>query len=138
MDPLSASLRVAGSGLSSQSARMRIVSENLANAQSTASVPGGDPYQRKTVTFAAELDKASGASMVRIDAIRNDQRAFPLEYDPGNVAADEAGYVKLPNVNLLIEMADMRETNRAYEANIQVMRQVRDLISMTIDLMRGA
>ncbi len=123
--------------MGSQSTRLQVVSENLANAQSTASVPGGDPYQRKTISFAAELDKASGASFVHVDSINNDKRAFPLEFDPGNVAANEAGYVKLPNVNVLIEMADMRDANRAYEANIQVMRQVRELISMTVDLMRG-
>ena len=137
MDGLSASIRVAGSGLSAQSNRIRIVSENIANANSTASATGGAPYQRKTISFVGELDKATGANVVSTAAISRDDSAFPVEFDPGNPAADENGFVKLPNVNVIIEMADMREANRSYEANIQVIKQARDLISMTLDLMRG-
>ena len=136
MDPLLASLKVAASGMTAQSERLRVVSENLANAQSTGKTPGSDPYQRKTITFAAELDRASGANLVDVANIGRDRSDFPMEYQPGNEAADAAGYVKLPNVNVLIEMADMTEANRSYEANLQVIRQARDLISMTIDLMR--
>ncbi|MET3791662.1 flagellar basal body rod protein FlgC [Aquamicrobium terrae] len=136
MDALTATLKIAASGLGAQSERLRIVSENLANAQSTGNFPGADPYQRKTVTFVSELDRVSGGSVVEVGAIDRDPSAFPLEFQPGNVAADENGYVKLPNVNVLIEMADMTEANRSYEANLQVIRQARDLISMTIDLMR--
>jgi flagellar basal-body rod protein FlgC len=136
MDALSTAMKVAATGLTAQSERLRVVSENLANAQSTGDAPGADPYQRKTVSFAAELDRGSGASLVDIAAVERDPSEFPLEYMPGHEAADAAGYVKMPNVNPLIEMADMREANRSYEANLQVIKQARDLINMTIDLMR--
>lgn len=137
MDPLISSLKVAASGLGAQSERLRVVSENLANAQSTGNFPGADPYQRKTITFSAELDRVSGARMVEISSIANDKTAFPTEFQPGHEAADELGYVKMPNVNVLVEMADMREANRGYEANLQSIKQARDLISMTIDLLRS-
>lgn len=137
MDPLSASLKVAGSGLTAQSERLRIVSENLANAQSTGQTPGSEPYRRKTISFAAEIDRTTGASMVEVADVGRDDTAFPIEYQPGNEAANDAGYVKMPNVNVLVEMADMREANRSYQANLQVIKQARDLISMTIDLMRN-
>jgi flagellar basal-body rod protein FlgC len=137
MDALTAALKVAASGLGAQSERLRVVSENLANAQSTGTAPGADPYRRKTISFASELDRGSGASLVEINSIDRDPSAFPVEFQPGNEAADENGYVKMPNVNVLIEMADMTEANRSYEANLQVIKQARDLISMTIDLMRG-
>jgi flagellar basal-body rod protein FlgC len=138
MDTLTAASRIAGSGLEAQSQRLRVVSENLANAQSTANVAGGAPYQRKTISFSSMLDRASGTPLVHVDSIERDQQAFPLEFNPGNPAADEAGYVKMPNVNVLIEMADMREANRSYDANLQVIKQVRDLVSATIDLMRNS
>lgn len=137
MDALTAALKVAASGLGAQSERLRVVSENLANAQSTGTAPGADPYRRKTISFASELDRGSGASLVEVNSIDRDPSAFPVEFQPGNEAADENGYVKMPNVNVLIEMADMTEANRSYEANLQVVKQARDLISMTIDLMRG-
>ena len=136
MDPLTAAMKIAGSGLDAQSNRLRVVSENIANANSTSRVAGGDPYQRKTVTFASELDRAAGVNLVRSDKINFDDSAFPIEFDPGNAAADDAGFVKMPNVNVLIEIADMREANRSYEANLQVVKQVRDIVSMTIELMR--
>ncbi|MBX3566802.1 MAG: flagellar basal body rod protein FlgC [Rhizobiaceae bacterium] len=134
MDALSTALKVAASGLSAQSERLRVVSENLANAQSTGSTPGSDPYRRKTITFAAELDRATGGSMVNVVKIDRDSSAFPIEYLPGSQAADADGYVKMPNVNPLLEMADVSQTNRSYEANLQVIRQARELISKTIDL----
>ncbi|WP_048647422.1 flagellar basal body rod protein FlgC [Nitratireductor soli] len=137
MDPLSAALKVAASGLQAQSARLQVVSENLANAKSTSDVPGGDPYRRKTISFVAELDRDMGGSMVEIGAVATDPSDFTLEYDPGHEAADERGYVRMPNVNVLVEMADMREANRGYAANLQVIKQARELISMTIDLMRS-
>ena len=138
IDPLLAAMRTAGSGLSANSARMRIGSENIANARSTGSAPGADPYRRKTITFADALDETSGANAVRVANVGLDRAPFPVEMDPGNPAADEKGFVKLPNVNLIMEMADMREANRAYEANLQVVKQSRDLISMTIDLLKGS
>ena len=137
MDPLAAALKVASSGLGAQSERLRVVSENLANAQSTGDAPGAEPYRRKTISFAAELDRATGGSLVEVNEIGRDDSNFPVEFMPGHEAADENGYVRMPNVNVLIEMADMSEANRSYEANLQVIKQARDLISMTIDLMRG-
>lgn len=137
MDPLSTALKVAASGMSAQSERLRVVSENLANAQSTGDTPGAEPYRRKTITFAAEVDRASGSAMVDVTSISRDLGEFPVEFQPGHEAADDNGYVKMPNVNVLVEMADMREANRGYEANLQVIKQARDLISMTIDLMRN-
>lgn len=137
MDPLAAALKVAASGLGAQSERLRVVSENLANAQSTGPTPGSDPYRRKTISFAAELDRATGGSLVEINEIGRDLGDFPVEFIPGHEAADDRGYVKMPNVNVLLEMADMSEANRSYEANLQVIKQARELISMTIDLMRS-
>jgi flagellar basal-body rod protein FlgC len=137
MDPLTAAMKVAASGMTAQSERLRVVSENLANSQSTGQTPGSDPYRRKTNTFAAEHDRATGTSTVEVTNIARDPSAFPIEYQPGNAAADARGFVKMPNVNVLVEMADMREANRGYEANLQVIKQARDLISMTIDLMRN-
>ncbi|MEX0404193.1 flagellar basal body rod protein FlgC [Aquibium sp. LZ166] len=137
MDPLSLSVNVAASGLNAQSQRLRIASENIANAQSTGNTPGSDPYQRKTITFASAVDAASGGSFVQVQSIDLDMSGFRVEYEPGHQAADENGFVKLPNVNALVEMADMSEANRSYEANLQVIKQARELISMTIDLMRS-
>ena len=137
IDPLTASLRVAAAGLEAQSARIRVVSENLANAQSTGDAPGADPYQRKTITFSSELDRASDASLVKVDRIGRDSTPFRVEYDPDHPAADASGFVKMPNVNMLIEMADMREASRSYEADLQIVKQSRQMISMTIDLLRN-
>ena len=137
LDSLQASLSVASSGLEAQSTRMRIVSENLANANSTGRAAGADPYQRKTVTFDAEMNRAAGAQVVKVKEVGVDRTPFRVEYDPGHPAADKTGYVKLPNVNMMIEMADMREVNRSYEANLQVVKQVRSMLGMTIDLLRS-
>jgi len=136
-DPLLSSLKIAASGLQAQSTRMRIVSENIANAQTTGTTPGSDPYQRKMVSFQSELDRISGAQMVSVDKVGRDDTPFILESDPGNPAANADGYVKMPNVRMLVEMADMREANRSYEANIQVVKQAREIINMTIDLLRS-
>ncbi|MGK9336098.1 flagellar basal body rod protein FlgC [Sinorhizobium meliloti] len=138
MDPLTSALKVSASGLQAESTRLRIVSENIANARSTGDAPGADPFRRKTISFAAEVDRASGASLVEVERLGTDDSDFNIEFDPGNPAADEKGMVKLPNVNILIEMADMREANRAFEANLQTIKQSRDLISQTIDLLRAS
>lgn len=138
MDPLSAASKIAGSGLEVQSTRLRIVSENIANARSTGDTPGADPYRRKTVTFGSELDRVSGAERVTVKKLGVDRGDFVNEYDPGNPAADSNGMVKMPNVNILIEMADMREANRSYDANLQVIRQTRDLVASTIDLLKAS
>jgi flagellar basal-body rod protein FlgC len=138
MDPLSAASKIAGSGLEAQATRLRIVSENIANARSTGDTPGADPYRRKTITFGSELDKVSGAQVVNVKKLGTDQSEFVEEYDPGNPAADEKGMVKMPNVNTLIEMADLREANRTYEANLQTIKQTRELIAATIDLLKAS
>ncbi|WAJ31404.1 flagellar basal body rod protein FlgC [Antarcticirhabdus aurantiaca] len=130
-------MKVAASGLQAQSTRLRIVSENIANARSTGETAGADPYRRKTVTFENVLDSVADLSMVRVNDINTDQSAFKIEHDPGNPAADANGNVKMPNVEMLVEMADMREANRSYDANLQVVKQARQMINMTIDLLRS-
>lgn len=137
LDPLAVSQRIAASGLEAQSMRLRIVSENLANAESTGRTPGSDPYRRKDVLFSAELDQLSGATMTTVAGTRADPSPFRLEYRPGHPAADASGNVKLPNVNVIVELADMKEANRSYEANLQVLRQGREMLQMTIDLLRS-
>lgn len=136
LDPLQASLRTAVSGMDAQSVRLRVITENIANAESTGSSPGLDPYQRKTVSFASELDRLTGAQIVKIQNIGVDDSSFRLELDPGNPAADSRGYVKRPNVDMLVEMSDMREANRSYEANLQVARQAGELMNMTVNLLK--
>lgn len=138
MDPLSAASKIAGSGLEVQSTRLRIVSENIANARSTGDTPGADPYRRKTITFGTELDRASGLEKVAVKKLGEDRGNYIEEYDPGNPAADANGVVKMPNVNILIEMADMREANRSYDANLQMIKQTRELVSATIDLLKAS
>jgi flagellar basal-body rod protein FlgC len=135
IDPLQDTFKVAASGLEVQSARMRVASENIANADSTGTAPGANPYARKIVTFASELDEASGAALVKVKGIATDGSDFRVEHDPGHPAADANGNVKYPNVNVIMEMADIREANRSYEANLQVFKQARDLVSMTISLL---
>lgn len=137
MDPLSAAMKIAGSGLEAQSTRLRIVSENIANARSTGDTPGADPYRRKMITFGEEVDRAAGVTTVGIKKLGVDESDFTTEFDPSNPAADARGVVKMPNVNMLVEMADMREANRSYDANLQTIKQTRDLISSTIDLLKS-
>lgn len=138
MDPLTASLKIAGTGLEAQATRLRIVSENIANARSTGDTPGADPYRRKTITFGSTLDQTTGADVVSVKKLGVDGSKFIVEFDPGNPAADEKGMVKTPNVNVLVEMADMREANRSYEANLQTVKQSRDLIAATLDLLKAS
>jgi flagellar basal-body rod protein FlgC len=137
MDDLKASMFIAGSGMRAQGTRLKVISENIANTDSTASTPGGDPYRRKVVTFANEMNRAINADMVRIKEIGEAPGAFALEYDPNHPAADpETGYYKRPNVNSLIEMTDMREANRSYRANLQVIETSKSMISQTVNLLR--
>lgn len=130
-------MKIAGSGLEAQSTRLRIVSENIANSRSTGDTPGADPYRRKVITFGEEVDRAGGVTTVGIKKLGVDESDFTTEYDPSNPAADARGVVKMPNVNMLVEMADMREANRSYDANLQTIKQTRDLISSTIDLLKS-
>ena len=136
-DPLQTALRIGASGLEAQSRRLRVVTENLANAQSTGKTPGSDPYTRKVVTFENELDEAMDANVVKVASIERHRSPYRLEHHPGHPAADQNGYVKMPNVDIMAEVADMHEANRSYEANLQVIKQAREMISMTIDMMRN-
>ncbi|MEA2951599.1 MAG: flagellar basal-body rod protein FlgC, partial [Alphaproteobacteria bacterium] len=119
------SISIAASGLRAQAGRMRILSENIANADSTASAPNADPYRRKIPTFRSEMDRALDARVVELGRVTTDQTAFRSKYEPGHPAADANGNVKYPNVNSLIEMTDMREAQRSYEANINVIGATR-------------
>lgn len=131
------SIAVAASGLRAQAGRMRVIAENIANADSTAQQPGTDPYRRKIPTFRSEVDRALNAEVVGLGRINTDQSAFRLKYEPGHPAADASGYVKYPNVNSLIETADMREAQRSYEANLNVIGATRRMIQRTIDILKA-
>ncbi|MEW7007073.1 MULTISPECIES: flagellar basal body rod protein FlgC [unclassified Lentilitoribacter] len=137
VDPLSLSSKIASSGLAAQETRLRIISENIANAQSTGDTPGADPFRRKTVSFMSVLDNVTGSSKVQISRLGTDNSSFIRSFDPSHPAADAEGMVKMPNINPLIELADMRETNRSYEANLQTIQQTRELVSMTLELLRA-
>jgi flagellar basal-body rod protein FlgC len=133
---LERSMRIAASGMKAQSARLRVTAENLANAESTSRTPGGDPYRRKTISFADRLDRQLGARLVEVARYGVDQSAFPTRHEPGHPAADAKGYVKEPNVNPLVEMMDMREAQRSYEANLNAQQQARSMLQKTLDLLR--
>jgi flagellar basal-body rod protein FlgC len=137
-DPLQTALHIAASGLQAQSMRLRVVSENIANAQSTGSTPGAAPYARQTVSFESEMDRTLGANLVEVKSSGVDSTPFKLERDPGNPAADQNGMVKMPNVDVLVELADMREANRSYEANLQVAKQSADMLNTAVSLMKDA
>ena len=130
------SLSIAASGLRAQAGRMRVISENIANADSTADKPGADPYRRKVATFENRLDREMGADLVQLGRIRRDETAFKTRLDPGHPAANAAGEVKLPNVNSTIEMTDMREAQRSYEANLNVVGATRRMLARTLDILR--
>jgi flagellar basal-body rod protein FlgC len=131
------SMAIAASGLRAQAGRMRVISENIANVDSVAQTPGGDPYRRRIPTFRSELDRSLNAQVVSLGAVRNDTTDFRTKFEPGNPAADAAGNVKYPNVNSLIEMTDMRDAQRSYEANVNVIGSTRAMIQRTLDILRG-
>lgn len=130
------SMAVAASGLKAQSERMKTIAENIANANSAPSTPGGDPYRRKIPTIGASFDRELNATVVQSGQPVADQSDFRTQYDPGNPNADAKGYVKMPNVNSLIEIMDMREAQRSYEANLSVMDASKAMLSRTIDLLK--
>lgn len=136
MDDLQKSSVVAVSGMKAQSERLRVISENLANADSTAQAPDGTPYRRKVVSFRNVLDQQSGATTVTVDKVRNDQSDFQRRYDPKNPAADADGYVLTPNINPMIELMDMREAQRSYEANLNVVNTSRSMLTETVQLLK--
>ena len=131
------SIAVAASGLRAQSGRMRVIAENIANVDSTADRPGADPYRRKIPTFSRQFDRELDSSVVALGRVRADQSAFRTKYEPGHPAADAAGQVKLPNVNALVESVDMREAQRSYEANLNVVTATRRMISRTLEILRA-
>lgn len=135
MDALASALSISGSGLRAQSERLRIVSENLANAQSTGTVPGADAFRRKLISFAPMRD-GGPFNGVAVASISRDMTPFRLEHEPGHPAADARGMVKYPNVSALVELADMRDAGRGYEANLQAIKQARQMISTTLDMLR--
>ena len=127
---------ISGSALKAQDQRMKIIAENIANAGTTPSAPGQKPYQRHVITFKNEFDKALGAYKVKIDGVRADNSDFVKKYDPSHPAADAQGYVLTTNVNPLVEMMDMNEANRSYQANLQVIDAARGMVLHTIQLIQ--
>lgn len=133
---LQASMAISAAGLRVQGQRVKVIAENVANSNSTANTPGGDPYRRKVLTFQNVFDKALDADMVRVRKVQGDQSQFGRVYDPNHPASGPDGYYKTPNVNGLIEMTDMREAQRSYEANLNLIETSRSMMMRTIDLLR--
>lgn len=136
MDALSSIITTAASGMRSQGERLRVVSENVANSATTSQQAGGDPYRRKLISFGQTTDAETGAAMVRVAEITRDMGEFSYRFDPSHPGADENGYVKLPNVNPLIEMSNMREATRSYEANMTMLENAQQMRSQLIDLLK--
>lgn len=133
---LNDSLFIAAAGMRAQGERLRVISENLANADSVGERQGADPYRRKTISFKNTLDKELGIQTVQVAKVGQDQSDFRKKYDPGNPAADKNGYVSLPNVNTLVELTDMREAERSYEANLKTIEAARTMLQRTVDILR--
>lgn len=133
---LSSVFSVSGSGLQAQATRMKVIAENIANAGTTPSSPNQKPYQRQVVSFKNEFDKALGAYKVKVDAVRKDNSAPVKKFDPSHPAADAQGYVLTPNVKPIMEGMDMREAQRAYEANLNTIDAARGMLLRTLDLLR--
>jgi flagellar basal-body rod protein FlgC len=133
---LATSMIIAASGMRAQSSRMRTIAENIANANSTATTPGGDPYRRKIATIKGDFDRELGATMVDSGKPVTDSSDFRTQYDPGNPVADKKGYIKLPNVNPLVEIMDMREAQRSYEADLDVMSASKSMLARTVELLQ--
>jgi flagellar basal-body rod protein FlgC len=131
------SMSISTSGLRAQAGRMRVISENIANADSTAKTTGGDPYRRKIPTFSSELDRTLDARVVSLGKIKPDNSEFRVKHEPGNPVADANGNVKYPNVNSLVEMTDMREAQRSYEANLNIISATRRMIQRTLDILKA-
>lgn len=136
MTELNNTFAIAGTGLKAQNARMKAIAENIANANSTASAPGQNPYQRQVVTFKSEFDRALGAYKVKVAGVQSDKSEFIRKYDPSHPSADKDGYVMMPNVNPLVEMMDMGDATRAYQANLNVIDAGRNMTLHTIQLLQ--
>ncbi len=136
MTEFNRTLAVASAGMQAQNLRVRVLAENIANAESLAEAPGGDPYRRQTVTFANTLDREIGANLVKVKQVGVDRSPFGRRFDPNHPAADEQGMVLTPNVQPLVEMSDLRAAQRSYEANLRVIDVARNMVGRTIDLLR--
>jgi flagellar basal-body rod protein FlgC len=134
---LSKTLKISAAGMQAQNARMRTIAENLANADSLAEAPGADPYRRKVLTFKNVLDRTSGVQLVEPNKVIRDKSDFQKRFDPSHPSADADGYVLAPNVNSLIEVMDMRQAQRSYEANLSVIEVAKTMLLRTIDILRG-
>ncbi len=130
------SMTIAASGMTAQDERIKVISENLANANSTALTPGGDPYRRQVVSFKDHFSKQVGADVVQVAGVSTDPSPFPLRYEPSNPAANAEGYVKLPNVNPLIEMVDLREAERSYMANMSAVDAAKTMLMQTVNMLQ--
>lgn len=137
MSDFNTSLRIAATGLHAQSARMRVIAENIANSDSAGKTPEEDPYRRRMPTFKAVFDRELGGTKVELGRLAYDMSDFETRYEPGHPAADERGYVRYPNINPLIEATDMREAQRTYEANLNVVSVTRQMLGRTLDILRG-
>ncbi len=137
MSELYNAITISSHGMKAQSTRVRVISENLANSDTAAARPGENPYTRKTITFKNVMDRNIDANTVEVSKIRDDtKRPYPVKYMPDHPGADAAGYVKMPNVDTIVEMTDMREAQRSYEANLGILDQSRSMVNRTIDLLR--
>lgn len=130
------SIKLAAAGMKAQGERMRVISENLANKDSVGKTPGDDPYRRKIVTFKNSLDREMNVRKVEVDKITQDKSEFGMKFDPSHPAADNDGYVKIPNVNSLVELMDMKETQRSYQANLKTIEASKRMVAQTLDILR--
>ena len=133
---LSVSADIAVSGMKAQSERLRVIAENMANADSVGTRPGEEPYRRQVVTFKDYVEAETGAHKVKVSGVKTDDSELPKKYDPNHPAADAEGYVTLPNVNPLVEMMDMKEAQRSYEANLTMMKTARDMNTRVLDVLK--
>ncbi len=131
------SIAVAASGLRAQAGRMRVISENIANADTTATTKGGQPYRRKVVTFQKALDSEMGVQTVQLGRVKRDRSEFKSQFEPGHPMADAKGFVQKPNVDSMIETLDMREAQRSYEANLNIITTTRRMLARTLDILRA-
>ncbi len=133
---LNKALSISARGMTAQTTRLRVIAENLANQDTTGTAPGTGPYRRKTVAFANAMDRSLGAETVRVKKIGRDMGDLPLRFDPAHPAADARGYVRVPNVNSFVEMMDMKEAERSYSANLNVMQVSRGMLTRAIDMLK--
>lgn len=136
MADMFSSLKISGAGMRVQNERVRVIAQNIANADTAPTKPGEKPYTRQTISFKERMDKAAGERLVSVDDISTDKSEFQLKYMPGHPAADKDGYVQMPNVSTLVETMDMREASKTYEANLGMFTQTRDMMNRTIDIIR--